>query len=68
MTLIFKLLAMLLSLVTTSLLLFESARRGLLALTAVLGLLKAIIFFAFLALLVVIAYLIIKSARARQSA
>jgi hypothetical protein len=51
MTLIIKLLAMLLSFATTALLLFESARRGLLVLSTVLGILKAIIFFSFLTLL-----------------
>ena len=66
MTLIFKLLAMLVSLVTTALLLFESARNGLLVLTTVLGLLKVIIFFTFLTLLVVISYLIYKSTRKQQ--
>lgn len=67
MTLIFKLLAMLLSLVTTSLLLFESARRGLLVISTVLGLLKFIIFVSFLALLALVGYLIFRSARTRQS-
>jgi hypothetical protein len=66
MTLIFKLLAMLLSLVTTSLLLFESARRGLLVLTTVLGLLKVIIYFSFLALLAVVGYLVFRSLRTTQ--
>jgi hypothetical protein len=67
MTLIFKLLAMLLSFATTSLLLFESVRRGLLVFSTVLGLLKVIIFFTFLALLVIVGYLIFKSAGARQT-
>jgi hypothetical protein len=67
MTLIFKLLAMLLSLATTSLLLFESARRGLLILTTVLGLLKIIIFVSFLALLVIVGYLIFRPAKAKQT-
>ncbi len=68
MTLIIKLLAMLLSFATTSLLLFESARRGLLVLSTVLGLLKIIIFVSFLSLLVIAGYLIFKSARTRQNA
>ena len=68
MTLIFKLLAMLLSLVTTSLLLFESAQRGLLVLTTVLGLLKIIIFSAFLLLLVLVGYLLYRSSKTRQPA
>ena len=68
MTLIIKLLAMLLSLATTSLLLFESARRGLLVLTTILGLLKIIIFSVFLILLVAIGYLIFRSTRTRQPA
>ena len=68
MTLIIKLLAMLFSFATTSLLLFESARRGLLVLSTVLGLLKIIIFVSFLSLLVIAGYLIFNSARSRQSA
>lgn len=68
MTLIFKLLAMLLSLATTSLLLFESVRRGLLVFSTVLGLLKVVIFSTFLILLVLIGYLIFKSTSTRQQA
>lgn len=62
MTLIFKLLAMLVSLATTTLLLFESFRRGLLVLATVLGLLKILIFVVFGALVLLIAYFVLKSA------
>ena len=68
MTLIIKLLGMLFSLATTALLLFESARRGLLILSTVLGLLKVIIFSAFLLLLLFIGYLLYKSGKPRQPA
>ena len=68
MTLIIKLLGMLLSLATTSLLLFESARRGLLILSTLLGLLKFVIFSTFLLLLVFIVYLLYKSGKTRQPA
>lgn len=67
MAFLFKLLAMLISFASTTLLLFESARRGLLVLSTVLGVLKIIVFVAFLALLAVIAYLLFKSARSAQS-
>ncbi len=66
MTLLLKLIATLVSFATTVLLLSESWRRGLLALAAVLGLLKLIIYGVFLALLAVIGYLLIKSARNKQ--
>jgi hypothetical protein len=62
MAFLLKLLATLTSFVTTILLLFESARRGLLILSTVLGLLKIIIFIVFLGVLAVIGYLIFKSA------
>ena len=63
MAFLLKLLASLASLATTILLLFESARRGLLILSTVLGLLKMLIFVLFLGLVAVIAYLVFKSAR-----
>lgn len=63
MTFLLKMLASLVSLATTILLLFESARRGLLILTTVLGIFKIIIFVAFLGLLAVICYLVYKSIR-----
>jgi hypothetical protein len=67
MAFLLKILATLASLATTGLLLFESARRGLLILTTVLGLLKIIIFLVFLGLLAVICYLVFKSARTEPS-
>lgn len=66
MAFLLKLLASLASLATTMLLLFESARRGLLVLTTVLGLLKILIFVVFLGVLAVICYLVFKSARTPQ--
>lgn len=61
MAFILKILATLVSLATTTLLLFESARRGLLLLSTVLGIIKIAIFVAFAGLVILVAYLVLKS-------
>ena len=67
MAFILKILATLVSLATTTLLLFESARRGLLLLSTVLGIIKIVIFVAFAGLVILVAYLVLKSPTHRQS-
>ncbi len=64
---VLKMIASLVSLATTMLLLAESARRGLLILTTVLGLLKIIVFVTFLALLSIICYLLFRSAQPKPA-
>ena len=61
MTLMFKLVAMLMTLATTLLLVFESTRRGLIIFWTIIGILKVIVFVAFLTLLLVIIYLLLTS-------
>jgi hypothetical protein len=63
-----KLVASFVSLATTLLLLAESARRGLLILTTVLGVLKILVFVGFLALLAIICYLVFRSANSSRAA
>lgn len=63
-----KIIASLVSLATTMLLLAESARRGLLILTTVLGVLKIAVFVVFLALLSIICYLLFRSAQPKPAA
>ncbi len=67
MVFLFKLLTMLVSFATTVLLLFESARRGMIVLTTVLGLLKIIIFIASLGILAVICYLLLRTPEAKRA-
>jgi len=57
---IFKLLAVITSLVTTILLMVESVRRGLLIATTLFGIIKIITIFLFFAILAVILYLLLK--------
>ena len=65
---IFKLLAVLTSMVTTALLVAESVRRGLLIASTIFGVVKIIIIFLFFAILAVILYLLLKDAFRSQSA
>lgn len=65
---IFKLLAVLTSMVTTALLVAESVRRGLLIAWTIFGIVKIIIILLFFALLAGILYLLLKdSFRGRSS-
>lgn len=64
---VLKLVASLVSLATTLLLLAESARRGLLVLTTIFGVLKIIVFVMFLALLIFICYLLFRSANSQPT-
>ncbi len=64
---LFKILTTLTSIATTVLLLTESAQRGMIVLTTVLGLLKIIIFIAFLGVLAVICYLLLRSPEAKRA-
>ena len=59
---IFKVLALLASMVTTVLLTVESVRRGLLIVTTIFGIVKIIVIFLFLAILAIILYLLLKDA------
>lgn len=61
MGLIFKLLGVVATIVTTVFLIFESGRRGMLILATILGLVKLIVLVAFLGLLAVIFYLLLAS-------
>lgn len=61
MGLIFKLLGVVATIVTTVFLIFESGRRGMLILATILGLIKLIVLVAFLGLLAAIFYLLIAS-------
>lgn len=65
---IFKLLAILTSMVTTALLVAESLRRGLLIASTVFGAIKIIVIFLFFAILAVILYLLLKDTFRNQSA
>ncbi len=65
---LFKILTTLASIATTVLLLTESARRGMIVLTTVLGLLKISIFIAFLGILATICYLLLRSPEAKRTA
>jgi hypothetical protein len=57
---IFKMLAILTSMVTTALLVVESVRRGLLIASTIFGIVKVIVIFLFFAILAVIFYLLLK--------
>lgn len=57
---IFKILAIIASLVTTALVVAESVRRGLLIAATIFGLVKIIVIFLFFAVLVIILYLLLK--------
>jgi hypothetical protein len=57
---IFKLLAVLTSMITTALLVSESVRRGLLIAWTIFGIIKIIIVFLFFAVLALILYLLLK--------
>ncbi|MGE0885080.1 MAG: hypothetical protein AB7P14_16160 [Blastocatellales bacterium] len=59
---IFKILALITSLVTTALVVVESVRRGLLIATTIFGLVKIIVIFLFFTVLAVILYLLLKDA------
>ena len=59
---LFKLLAVLTSMVTTVLLAAESLRRGLLIASTIFGIVKIIVIFLFFAVLAVILYLLLKDA------
>lgn len=59
---IFKLIATIVSIVTTLLLVTESVRRGLIVATTIFGLVKIIVFVLFLSVLAVILYLLLKDA------
>ncbi len=59
---LFKLLAVLASMVTTVLLAAESLRRGLLIASTIFGVIKIIVIFLFFAVLAVILYLLLKDA------
>jgi hypothetical protein len=65
---IFKMLAILTSMVTTALLVAESLRRGLLIASTIFGIVKVIIIFLFFGVLAVILYLLLKDAFRNQSA
>ncbi|HMV51375.1 MAG TPA: hypothetical protein PLD20_34785 [Blastocatellia bacterium] len=64
---LFKLLAVLTSMVTTVLLVAESLRRGLLIASTIFGVVKIIVIFLFFAVLTVILYLLLKDAFRSQS-
>jgi hypothetical protein len=64
---IFKMLAVLTSMVTTALLVAESVRRGLLIATTIFGIVKVIVIFLFFAVLAVILYLLLKDAFRKRS-
>ena len=59
-TWIFKILAVLASIVTTALVTVESAQRGLLVVATIFGLIKIIVIVLFFAILAVILYLLLK--------
>ena len=63
MSVIFKLIGVVTTLVTTVLLVFESARHGMLLFWTILGVVKIIVLIAFLGLMAVILYLWLTSKR-----
>lgn len=65
---IFKVFAILTSMVTTALLVAESLRRGLLIASTIFGVIKIIVIFLFFAILAVILYLLLKDTFRNQSA
>jgi membrane protein implicated in regulation of membrane protease activity len=64
---IFKILAILTSMVTTALLVAESLRRGLLIASTIFGIVKVVVIFLFFAILAVILYLLLKDAFRNRS-
>jgi hypothetical protein len=61
-TWIFKLLAVLASIVTTALVTVESAQRGLIIVATIIGIIKIIVIVLFFAILAIILYLLLKDA------
>jgi hypothetical protein len=68
MGLIFKLLAMLLSLFTAGWAMAESVRRGLLVVSVVVAALKIIVFLVFLSVIAVVIYLLLKDSGTERGA